>query len=584
MSKLFLSVLLLIGLTIPNIGFAAEKDETKEKPAYDIMKYANAMQPGWNLGNTFDGFDTGKVVLDETAWGNPLVTKELITKIKDQGFNSIRIPITFDTRLGEAPEYTINPEFLSRVDQVVDWALDAKLKVMINIHHDSWSWVANGMPWDHDLTMGKFNAIWSQLSKHYKDYSTDLMFESLNEPQFWGAGGDVEGQVLLNELNDSFYTIVRGSEGLNKIRPLVIPTLHTNFEKQENVDNLYNWIAKTKDPYIISTVHYYGFWPFSVNIGGYYTFEENSMKHITENFDRVYDKFTTKGIPVVIGEFGLLGFDQNTGTIQQGEKLKFFEHMINYAEEKGIIHMLWDNGQHFNRTTLEWNDPQLYKIMAASWKGRSSTAETDFIYLKHGEKITDVTRALNLNGNKLVSLKLDGKNLVTKKDFVLNGNSLTLKASLLSQLVSIKTGKTSVLTAEFNKGADWYFTIYNYETPVIKDSMGTTSNFTIPLQYNGDQLKTLEAKYVDDGSNAGPQNWTSFKEFGYAFGPNYEDNLVTFPNGNERFFKELNDKREVELTFHFWSGETVKYFITKDGDNIIGTTVKTQRPDEAAAF
>lgn len=473
---------------------AAETVETKEKPAYDIRKYANAMQPGWNLGNTFDGFDTGKVVLDETAWGNPLVTKELITKIKDQGFNSIRIPITFDTRLREATEYTINPEFLSRVDQVINWALDAKLKVMINIHHDSWSWVANGMPWDHDLTLAKFNAIWLQLSNHYKDYSTDLMFESLNEPQFWGSGGDVESQKFLNELNDSFYNIVRGSEGLNKIRPLVIPTLHTNFEKQENVDNLYNWIAKTKDPYIISTVHYYGFWPFSVNIGGYYTFEENSMKHITENFDRVYDKFITKGIPVVIGEFGLLGFDQNTGTIQQGEKLKFFEYMINYSEEKGIIHMLWDNGQHFNRTTLEWNDPQLYNIMAASWNGRSSTAETDFIFLKHGEKINDVTRTLNLNGNKLVSLKLEGKNLVARKDYFLNGNSLTLKASLLSQLVSNKTGKTSVLTATFNKGADWYFTIYNYESPVIKDSAGTASNFTIPLQYNGDLLKDNGSK------------------------------------------------------------------------------------------
>jgi endoglucanase len=584
MNKLFLSVLLLIGLAMPNIGLAAETVKPKEKPVYDIMKYASEMQPGWNLGNTFDGFDTGEVVLDETAWGNPLVTRELITKIKDQGFNSIRIPITFDTRLGEAPEYTINPEFLSRVDQVVNWALDAKLKVMINIHHDSWSWVANGMAWDHDYTFSKFNAIWAQLSQHYKNYSTDLMFESLNEPQFWGSGGDVESQEFLNELNDSFYTIVRDSDGLNKIRPLVIPTLHTNFEKQENVNNLYNWITKTNDPYIISTVHYYGFWPFSVNIGGYYTFEENSMKHITENFDRVYDKFTTKGIPVVIGEYGLLGFDQNTGTIQQGEKLKFFEYMINYAEEKGIIHMLWDNGQHFNRTTLEWNDPQLYNIMAASWKGRSSTAETDFIFLKQDEKITDVTRSLNLNGNKLVSLRLEGKKLVAKKDYVLNGNSLTLKASLLSQLVSNETGKTSVLTATFNKGADWYFNIYNFEMPLIKDSTGTTSNFTIPLQYNGDLLKTMEAKYVDDGSNAGPQNWTSFKEFGYAFGPNYQDNLVTFPNGNERFFKELNDKREVELTFHFWSGETVKYFITKDGDTVIGTTVKTQKLDGAAVF
>jgi endoglucanase len=75
-SKLFLSVLLLIGIAMPNIGFASETVKTKEKPAYDIMKYASEMQPGWNLGNTFDGFDTGKVVLDETAWGNPLVTKD----------------------------------------------------------------------------------------------------------------------------------------------------------------------------------------------------------------------------------------------------------------------------------------------------------------------------------------------------------------------------------------------------------------------------------------------------------------------------------------------------------------------------
>ncbi|MGQ4666493.1 cellulase family glycosylhydrolase [Metabacillus halosaccharovorans] len=573
-----LSLILLVGFVMPTIGFA---EDNKSTPDYDIMQYANEMQPGWNLGNTFDGFDTGKVVLDETAWGNPRVTKELITEIKDQGFNSIRIPITFDTRLGQAPEYTINSEFLSRVDQVIKWSLDANLKVMINIHHDSWSWVAEGMPSDHENTGAKFNAIWTQLAEHYKDYSTNLMFESLNEPQFWGSGGDVESQKFLNELNDSFYQIVRGSEGLNDIRPLVIPTLHTNFEEQRHVDNLYEWITqKTNDPYIISTVHYYSFWPFSVNLDGYTTFEETSMNHISENFDRVYNKFVKNDIPVVIGEYGLLGFDENTDTIQQGEKLKFFEYMINYAEEKGLIHMLWDNGQHFNRSTLEWNDPQLYNMMAASWEGRSSTADTDFVFLKKGEEITDVTRILNLNGNEFVSLKLGEKNLVEGEDYVLVGNHLTLKASLLSQLISTELGEMSVLTATFTTGADWTFTVYHYDSPVLSDSQGTISDFTIPLQYNGNLLKTMEAAYTDDGSPAGPQNWTAFKQFGYVFAPNYEDNLLTFPYGNDRFFKEINDQREVELTFHFWSGETVKYTVTKDGEQVVGKTIKSTLPED----
>ncbi|MCM3443423.1 LPXTG cell wall anchor domain-containing protein [Metabacillus halosaccharovorans] len=122
--------------------------------------------------------------------------------------------------------------------------------------------------------------------------------------------------------------------------------------------------------------------------------------------------------------------------------------------------------------------------------------------------------------------------------------------------------------------------MYHYDSPVLSDSQGTISDFTIPLQYNGNLLKTMEAAYTDDGSPAGPQNWTAFKQFGYVFAPNYEDNLLTFPYGNDRFFKEINDQREVELTFHFWSGETVKYTVTKDGEQVVGKTIKSTLPED----
>lgn len=64
------------------------------------------------------------------------------------------------------------------------------------------------------------------------------------------------------------------------------------------------------------------------------------------------------------------------------------------------------------------------------------------------------------------------------------------------------------------------------------------------------------------------------------FAPNYEDNLLTFPYGNDRFFKEINDQREVELTFHFWGGETVKYTVTKDGEQVVGKSIKSTLPEE----
>src|SRR5690606_7746070 len=155
-------------------------------------------------------------------------------------------------------------------------------------------------------------------------------------------------QELLDTLNLSFHQIVRDSGGKNVTRPLVLPTMHTSSD-QEHIDGLLAVLAQLDDPNIIATTHYYGFWPFSVNIAGHTTFDQTTQDDIVQTFDRLHDNIVSQGIPLIIGEFGLLGFDQHTGTIEQGEKLKFFEYMIHYAQTKGLTHMLWDNGQHFNR-------------------------------------------------------------------------------------------------------------------------------------------------------------------------------------------------------------------------------------------
>lgn len=541
---------------------AAENSSANETAAPSkIQAYVNDMKPGWNLGNSLDA-----VGEDETAWGNPRITKELIQNIAAQGYKSIRIPVTWEAHIGEAPDYKIDSAYMNRVQEVVDWALDANLYVMLNVHHDSWRWVSY-MEKDHDNVLARYNAVWTQIAETFKYASNKLMFESINEPRFTEGGTTNEAVAyrMLDELNTSFHKIVRSSGANNANRPLVLPTLHTS-SNQADLDALNQTITKLNDPNIIATVHYYGFWPFSVNIAGYTTFNEEVQKDITDTFDRVYNAFTAKGIPVIVGEYGLLGFDQHTGVIEQGEKLKFFEFIAHYLHQKQMTTMLWDNGQHFSRTDYTWSDPDLYNVMKAGWEGRSATAETDLIYLNAGEAVQDRTIKLNLNGNKLRSLTNGSTSLVKVKHYTVKGDTLTLKADLLKQLVSSgELGINAKLTAKFNNGADWTFHIISSTAPVLSKASGTTESFAIPVAFNGNQLATMEANYTN-GEIAGPQNWTSFKEFAYTFSPDYVRQVIEL---KPAFFKETNDG-EIILKFHFWNGDVVSYKMTKKGSSIVG--------------
>ncbi|MUG46424.1 cellulase family glycosylhydrolase [Paenibacillus woosongensis] len=557
-SKVILSLAIVVALlaaVVPNAALAAA-------PPSAMQSYVEAMQPGWNLGNSLDA-----VGADETAWGNPRITKELIQNIAAQGYKSIRIPVTWDSHIGAAPNYQIEAAYLNRVQEVVQWALDANLYVMINVHHDSWLWISK-MESQHDQVLARYNAIWRQIADKFKSSPNKLMFESVNEPRFTDGGttDEAKQQKMLDELNVSFFNIVRNSGGQNATRPLVLSTLEAS-PTQERMTALYNTITKLNDKNLIATVHFYGFWPFSVNIAGYTKFDAETQNDITTTFDNVYNTFVAKGIPVVVGEYGLLGFDKNTGVIEQGEKLKFFEFFAQYVKQKSISTMLWDNGQHFNRTSFKWSDPDLFNMIKASWTGRSSTASSDLIHVKQGTAIKDTSVQLNLNGNTLTSLSVNGTTLKSGTDYILNGSTLTIKASQLTKLTSSgKLGVNATIVAKFNRGADWKLNVVLYNTPKLSSTTGTTSSFAIPTAFNGDQLATMEAVYVN-GGNAGPHNWTSFKEFETTFSPAYSEGKIKL---QQAFFNEVNDAT-VTLKFHFWSGEIINYTIKKSGTTVTGT-------------
>ncbi|MEV0732624.1 cellulase family glycosylhydrolase [Polymorphospora sp. NPDC050346] len=521
-----------------------------------------AMQPGWNLGNSFDATGDG-----ETSWGNPRVTAQLLDNIKAQGFKSIRIPVTWGQHHGAAPNYTINSTYLNRVKEVVDWALADDFYVMINIHHDSWQWIAN-MPSNRTTVLARYNAIWTQVASTFRNSSPKLVFESVNEPQFTGSSGDAQNATLLHELNTSFHRIVRQSGGNNASRLLVLPTLHTSSD-QPRIDELVATFDALDDPNLIATYHFYGYWPFSVNVAGGTRFDATVQKDLTDAFDRIHTAFTARGIPVILGEYGLLGFDRHTGTIQQGEKLKFFEFLGHYARARQITTMWWDNGQHFNRNTHQWNDAELFAQIKSSWTTRSGTASSDQVFSARASAVTAKSLTLNLNGTSFVGLRHGSTDLVRGTDYTVSGDQLTLTAAALTRLSGNRAyGTNAVLSARFSQGVPWRINLVTYDRPVLQNATGTTGAFTIPTTFRGDQLATMEATYAD-GSNAGPHNWTPFKEFDHTFAPNYTaNNIVLKPE----FFAEVNDNSRVTLRFHFWSGEIVTYYVTRSGGNVTGTT------------
>lgn len=526
----------------------------------DAMATVAAMQPGWNLGNTLDA------IPNETAWGNPLVTQALLHQVKSQGYNSIRLPVTWNDHQGPAPAYTIDAVWLSRVRQVVDWALAEGLYVMINLHHDSWQWI-NGYPGDRTNVMNRYTALWTQIATTFRGHSSKLVFENINEPQFTGTSGDAQSDEVLRELTVAFVRLVRQSGGNNATRLLVLPTLNTN-SNQSQLDALATTISQLRDTNIAATVHFYGYWPFSVNIAGGTRYDANVEQDMVDGFNRVRDTFVAKGIPVIIGEWALLSYDYTRpGIIERGELLKYFEAVGYQARIRKLTTMLWDAGSFLNRNDLQWRDPGLYALMKASWTTRSATASSDQIYVRRTGTITSKSLTLNLNGASFQSLRQGSTVLTNGSDYTVSGNTLTLTTAAVTRLVGNRApGVNANLEAHFSQGVPWPISIISYDPPTQSAATGTTNSFLIPTQFRGDQLATMEARYAD-GSAAGPANWTTYKEFWSNFQPDYGANTIIL---KPEFFAEVRDGA-VTLTFHFWSGTQITYRVTKTGTSVTGS-------------
>jgi endoglucanase len=304
---------------------------------------------GWNLGNSLD------VPENETAWGNPIVTPELLVAVADAGFDLVRIPVTWSQHTGPGPDYLLEKDWLERVATVVSYAHAAGLYAIINLHHDGADGFA-GVEWlalnddqgnttkaNNAAVRARFVAVWTQIATYFSNYGEELLFESMNEIHDGYGPPDPRHFAFINDLNQQFVDLVRASGGNNAQRHLIIPGYNTN------IDHTLAGFKKPTDPtadHLILSVHYYDPYLFALQ-AEIHTWGSASPgseswgqeEFALAQFDKLKSAFIDQGLPVLLGEYG--------ATNQAGfadYRRYYMEFITKAAVDRGIVPVYWDNG------------------------------------------------------------------------------------------------------------------------------------------------------------------------------------------------------------------------------------------------
>ena len=341
--------LILAGATTPHI---AEALLFPEIPQTKSTEFAKKLGAGWNLGNTLEACEKGsegKMGLESEAyWGNPYTTKKTIEAVKNAGFKTVRIPITWAPHLGDAPDYKIDEEWLARVKQIVDWVLECDMYAVINVHHDDAFWLVTDKE-SEEKSIEILTKIWAQLAEEFKDYDERLIFDIMNEPRVVGAEeewyGTDEYREVVNNFHKEAVETIRKSGGNNETRFLMLST----YAAKEHKDNV-KALVLPDDEYLLVTIHfYYGTAHQSEFLDCEKKLSLKDKIEIYKTFRLMYDTFISKGIGVVNGEFGWTD-RENKGYLR--EKANFY---VETASKFGIPCFVWDNGESFrlfNRETM----------------------------------------------------------------------------------------------------------------------------------------------------------------------------------------------------------------------------------------
>ncbi len=366
-------------IRVPEIGIPE-----LEIPENEALAFVREMKTGWNLGNTFDAYDCWWLQdpMDyEGAWiGGVKTTDGMLGALQEAGFQSVRIPVSWHNHVtpvkteGTVTDWTIDGAWLDRVQTVVDWAYRRGMRVIVNIHHDCDPDYYYPDEAHFENASRYMRSIWSQLAERFREYDERLIFEAVNEPRLskdparewqWNAKDPVclEAMDCICRLNQVFVDTVRASGGLNGSRYLMVPAYDAS--PHYACDGAFRLPEDSAEGRIIVSAHAYTPYSFALKMPGTASFslEDSGAKSEIGTFmNSLYTRFVSRGIPVVIGEYGA----RQKNNAQ--DRVNWTAFYLAQASARGIPCLWWDNaafsgdGELFgilDRRTLQWPIPEI---------------------------------------------------------------------------------------------------------------------------------------------------------------------------------------------------------------------------------
>ena len=434
------------------ISMIAASVTTMQAQSFETAQEAvTNMGVGWNLGNTLeahakkpnpdiDSYWGQEGLESENDWGQPNTKPEVFKMMKEAGFGAIRIPVTWYNHMDK--DGNVNAEWMARVKQLVDYALAEGLYCIINVHHDTGadeagthvSWIkAEGA--NYEKNKSKFEKLWLQIATEFKDYDQKLLFESYNEMldkySSWNyatsnkSGGYNETEAMdaykaINDYAQSFVNVVRGTEGNNGVRNLVVNTYGACCGGKWGSNELpMGPIREMKLPDDVTSNH------LIFQIHSYPGLKPNNLAAIKTQVTTMMSDLKTilaaKGAPVIVGEWGTLNDDSDVNyNNNKTNYLDFCKHFVTEAKNNGIITFYWmglSDGS--NRSLPVFHQPDLAETIVKAYRGSTEgykyPVRSDIIgdivtvvdFKKVWSEVYLYNNTINTNTYKAIELELD---------------------------------------------------------------------------------------------------------------------------------------------------------------------------------
>ena len=345
------------------------------------------MGNGINLGNTMEAY--GHISLGteapvssyETLWSQPVTTQEMITGMKNAGFDTLRIPVAWTNAMDyESGDYTIREDYLNRVEEIINYALNENMYVVVNDHWDGswWGMFGSASEETRQKAWDLYTSMWTQIAERYKEYSDYLIFESANE-ELGNRLNDTDvaadsGTLSADEcyemtlkINQKFVDIVRGTGGNNESRFLLIAGYNTDVDMTTDDRYIMPTDPANEVNKLILSVHYYTPWGYCGN-------ESLSLWGTKRNYGEMNSllesltKFTDQGYGVIIGEYGVLV--KSDGTLKKNAAL-YYKNFLDNCDLYNFCPLLWDCNNLYNRQDCKIIDDEI----AALYKERAYANE-----------------------------------------------------------------------------------------------------------------------------------------------------------------------------------------------------------------